>query len=267
MQVPMLEVRGRRVLPEERPSEGEPYSGPVRLPKIGVFLVIENRLLRDALTHLLCRRGEFKLIGKGDRCETSAADVAKSSCDVTLLDFVDPDWISQATEQHGEMGTATKIVAVGREAECPALLAAVRCGVNGYLLNDASADDVLTALRAVARGEVYCPPQLCTMLFQTVAQMEPEKERKGSRGVRLTPRQHILMNLVAKGLTNKEIAGELFLSVYTVKNHMSRILKRMNAESRSEAVGTLRAFGARRVREAREPSSWKEGLPFASQRQ
>jgi DNA-binding NarL/FixJ family response regulator len=111
-------------------------------------------------------------------------------------------------------------------------------------LKDASATDVTAAVRAVARGEASCPPQMCTLLFQTVAQMKRNKYiEKSTDKMGLTLRQQKLMKLVAKGQTNKEIAEELHLSEYTVKNHMSRILKQLDAESRSEAVETLRECG------------------------
>jgi two-component system NarL family response regulator len=116
--------------------------------------------------------------------------------------------------------------------------------VTGYLLKDASAADVTAAVRAVARGEASCPQQMCTLLFQTVAQMERNKQvKKSTDKMGLTLRQQKLMKLVAKGLTNKEIAEELHLSEYTVKNHMSRILKQLDAENRSEAVETVRECG------------------------
>jgi DNA-binding NarL/FixJ family response regulator len=116
--------------------------------------------------------------------------------------------------------------------------------VTGYLLKDASAADVTAAVRAVAREEVSYPPQMCTLLFQAVAQMEwNRQESKPTGKMGLTLRQQKLMKLVAKGLTNKEIAEELFLSEYTVKNHMSRILKQLDATNRSEAVETVRECG------------------------
>jgi len=141
-------------------------------------------------------------------------------------------------------GERIKTIAIGMDAEGAPLLEAVRCGVAGYPLKDASAADVAAAVRAVARGEASCPPQVCTLLFQTVAQMERNRQVKKPTGkMGLTLRQQKLMKLVAKGLTNKEIAEELHLSEYTVKNHMSRILKQLDAENRSEAVETARECG------------------------
>jgi two-component system NarL family response regulator len=123
-------------------------------------------------------------------------------------------------------------------------IAAIRSGATGYLLQDASASDVVAAVRAVFRGEAVCPPQLCSSLFRFVAQMAREiPVQNAPPKPDLTLRQQQLVNLVAKGLTNKEIASHLNLSEFTVRNHIHRILKQVDAGSRSEAVETIRAYG------------------------
>jgi len=123
-------------------------------------------------------------------------------------------------------------------------LAAVRSGVTGYLLQDASASDVIAAVRAVFRGEAVCPPQLCFTLFSFVAKMASEMPLRNSTSKPgLTLRQQQLVSLVAKGLTNKEIASQLNLSEFTVRNHIHRILKQVDVGSRGEAVEAIRAHG------------------------
>ena len=99
-------------------------------------------------------------------------------------------------------------------------------------------------MRAVFRGEAVCPPQLCSTLFRFVAQVAREISLQNSASKPdLTLRQQQLVTLVAKGLTNKEIASQLNLSEFTVRNHIHRILKQVDAVSRSEAVETIRAYG------------------------
>jgi DNA-binding NarL/FixJ family response regulator len=123
-------------------------------------------------------------------------------------------------------------------------LAAVRSGVVGYLLQDASASDAVSAVRVVHRGQAVCPPRLCSALFRVVAQTAREIPLQNSASKQdLTLRQQQLVTLVAKGLTNKEIASHLNLSEFTVRNHIHRILKQVDAGSRSEAVETIRAHG------------------------
>jgi two-component system NarL family response regulator len=137
-----------------------------------------------------------------------------------------------------------RTVVIARESDEAHFLAAVRSGVTGYLLQDASATEVVAAVRAVYRGEAVCPPQLCSTLFRYVAQMAREIPVQNTPSKPdLTLRQQQLVALVAKGLTNKEIASHLNLSQFTVRNHIHRILKQVDAGSRSEAVETIRAYG------------------------
>jgi DNA-binding NarL/FixJ family response regulator len=244
MQIPLRTLGPRQALAVNEPSEAEENADSVRDLKIRVFLIIGNRLLRDTLARLLRRQRDVELSGECGSGETNPEEVAKSGCDVMLLDFIDRTWVSVVREQGQEKGRAIKTIVIGMDAESTPFLEAVRCGVTGYLLKDASAADVRAAVRAVACGEASCPPQMCTLLFQAVAQMESKrqvKEPKGKMG--LTLRQQKLMKLVAKGQTNKEIAAELHLSEYTVKNHVHRILKQLGAENRSEAVETVRECG------------------------
>jgi DNA-binding NarL/FixJ family response regulator len=112
------------------------------------------------------------------------------------------------------------------------------------LLKDASASELVAAVRAVYRGEAVCPPQLCATLFRFVAHVVEETPVKRTASKPdLTLRQQQLVTLVAKGLTNKEIASHLNLSEFTVRNHIHRILRQVDAGSRSEAVETIRAYG------------------------
>jgi len=123
-------------------------------------------------------------------------------------------------------------------------MAAVRSGVMGYLLKDASAAELVAAVRAVYRGEAVCPPQLCSRLVRFVAHIiEETPVKRSAPRPDLTIRQQQLMVFVAKGLTNKEIASRLNLSEFTVRNHIHRILKQVDAGSRSEAVEAIRAYG------------------------
>src|SRR3974390_335362 len=182
MQIPVGKLGSRQVLTVNEPSEDEENADPVRVLKIRVFLIIESRLLRDVLAHLLRRQGDIELSGKGGSGETNPEEVAKSGCDIALLDFLDTEWMSVARKHGQEKGRAIKTIVIGIDAESAAFLEAGRCGVMGFLLKDASAADVTAAVRAVARGEASCPPQMCTTLFKTVAQIERNRQVKKPKG-------------------------------------------------------------------------------------
>lgn len=211
---------------------------------VRVFLLIENRLLREALIRVFRKRSDLTVVGQSGQADLNIQEVLESNCDVLVVASFQTNWLpaSIALECIGQLGF--KVVLIGMDCGEEQFLAAVRAGVTGYLLKDASASDVLNAVRAVFRGEAVCPPQLCGTLFRLVAQMAKELPVSGP-GSRpeLTLRQQQLVSLVAKGLTNKEIASRLNLSEFTVRNHIHRILKQVDAESRSEAVDVIRASG------------------------
>jgi two-component system nitrate/nitrite response regulator NarL len=219
-------------------------NGIVPVTSIRVYLLIEGRLLREALSRLFRKRPDLLVVGQSGHGEATPRQVLETQCDVLVSDSSEAAWLPASIAlQNGERG-AFKAILIGMESDSQQFLSAVRSGVTGYLLPDASASDVVAAVRAVFRGEAVCPPQLCSTLFRFVAQMPKEMPLQNSVSKPdLTLRQQQLVTLVAKGLTNKEIASHLNLSEFTVRNHIHRILKQVDAGSRSEAVETIRAYG------------------------
>jgi two-component system nitrate/nitrite response regulator NarL len=211
---------------------------------IRTFLLIENRLLREALVRLFCKRADLLVIGQSGCADGIALHGLDSKCDVLIIDSLQMPWLSAMTALDSVGRASFRTVVIARESDEKHFLAAVRLGIAGYLVQDASASDVVAAVRAVFRGEAVCPPQLCSALFRFVVQMAKEMPvQNATSKPDLTLRQQQLVALVAKGLTNKEIASHLNLSQFTVRNHIHRILKQVDAGSRSEAVETIRAYG------------------------
>jgi two-component system NarL family response regulator len=209
-----------------------------------VFLLIENRLLREALIRLFRKRSDLNVVGQGSPTDEPPLRILESQCDVLAGDSFLTDRLATSLAARGGMPQGCKVILVGMEPDEEQFLGAVRSGVTGYLLQDASASDVVAGVRAVFRGEAVCPSQLCSALFRFVAKSStvtplPDSPPKPD----LTLRQQQLVTLVAKGLTNKEIASHLNLSEFTVRNHIHNILKQVDASSRSEAVETIRACG------------------------
>jgi DNA-binding NarL/FixJ family response regulator len=206
--------------------------------------MMENRLLREALIRLLRKRSDLVIVGQDGPADATACQVLDAQFDVLLIDSFQATWPAAKIARETGGRAAYKAVLIGMEPDEELFMAAVRSGVMGYLLKDASASELVAAVRAVYRGEAVCPPQLCSRLFRFVAHIIEEMPVKRSAPrPDLTIRQQQLMVLVAKGLTNKEIASHLNLSEFTVRNHIHRILKQVDAGSRSEAVETIRAYG------------------------
>jgi DNA-binding NarL/FixJ family response regulator len=211
---------------------------------IRVFLLIVNRLLREALCRLFRKRSEILLVGQAEQTHATTCQILDSKCNVLVIDSCEVNWLAESFAMQSRGQTAPKAILIGMESDEKRFMAAVRAGVTGYLLKDASAQDVVAAVRAVSRGEAVCPPPLCSSLFCFVVQMARGMPIQGvTSRPDLTLRQQQLVSLVAKGLTNKEIASCLNLSEFTVRNHIHRILKQVHAENRRDAVDLVRAGG------------------------
>jgi DNA-binding NarL/FixJ family response regulator len=213
---------------------------------VRVFLLIENRLLGETLDRLFHKRADFCLVGRCSAADTGTIDVRNLQCDVLVLDHLRVAPLLDVHADNGEQTIAPpRIVLISMEENEEQFFTAVRSGISAYLLKDASADDVVAAVRAATRGEAVCPPRLCFALFQCMARiaLETPVQNWGRPKAVLTIRQQQLITLVAKGLTNKEIASQLNLSEYTIRNHIHRIMKQVDVGSRGEAVQAIRGHG------------------------
>src|SRR5882762_3161270 len=211
---------------------------------IRVLLLIEIRLLREALVRLFRKRPDLVVVDQTSPAGEMHLGILQTPCNVLVGDAFLAGRLRAGFAAKCPMLSERKIILVGMEHGEEQFIAAVRSGVTGYLLQDASASDVVAAVRAVFRGEAVCPRQLCSVLFRSVAQMSAETRLPDSlTKPGLTLRQQQLVTLVAKGLTNKEIASHLNLSEFTGRNHIHSIVKQVDASSRSEAVETIRSYG------------------------
>jgi DNA-binding NarL/FixJ family response regulator len=216
-------------------------------PGVSVYLLAENRLLRDTLARLLRKRAEISVVGVGRSSEAAKDEILASQCDVILMDSFEGETCSALLEELLDLESSVKLLLFGMDDDAGTFLKAVQLGICGYLLKEASAAEIVSAVRAAARGDATCPPHLCMALMQYLSRKRHEKvELADAQAVNqkaLTPRQLQLIRLVAEGLTNKEIAANLNLSQFTVKNHLRRVMRQVEAASRHDAVDVLRATG------------------------
>ena len=220
-------------------------------PCIKVFLVCESRLLREGLLHFFRKIPDLSITKCSDSPEELLLPSSESPCDVLLTDSLKALQFASRDASYSETGSlvlnSARIVLFGMNEDAEVFLEAVSAGVTGYVLKTASATDVINAVRSVARGEAVCPPRLCLALFQQSVrqklQLQAVQEYGSARKLGLTRRQKQLVGLLCENLTNKEIAARLNLSEFTVKNHLHRIMKQLEAASRYEAVEMIRANG------------------------
>jgi DNA-binding NarL/FixJ family response regulator len=216
-------------------------------PRVSVYLLAENRLLRDTLARLLRKRSEIHVVGVSRSSETAEGELISSQCEVVLTDSFDDRACSTFLPELLGQTSGIKVLLFGMNEDPDVFLKAVFLGICGYLLKDASAAEIVAAVRAAARGEATCPPSLCMSLIQHLSKKRHESfETPGPQSSdrkALTPRQLQLLRLVADGKTNKEIAADLNVSPFTVKNHLRRVMRQVEAANRHDAVSLVRATG------------------------
>jgi DNA-binding NarL/FixJ family response regulator len=213
---------------------------------VGVLIACANRLLRESIARILNKRTEFRTIGAQPLSTSSGEAIIHSGADVVVLDslqFVVDE--APCFPKKPSKVRQLKCVLVAMEDDDKKFVEAVRLGVLGFVLREASAADVVATVRAVAAGEAACPPRFAKVLFDYIAQNEVQVTGRNIREeLRLTRREQQLIPLIDRGLTNKEIANELNLSEQTIKSHIHRILRKAGVENRGElpAACSIRSY-------------------------
>jgi DNA-binding NarL/FixJ family response regulator len=212
---------------------------------VRVFVAAENRLLREALSRMLAKHPSIEIVGLHSSAPPDHEPLPEAAADVLLLisqGCVEEDLVSiQLTRTRLPK---VRILLIGMAKDQGEFLRCVRAGISGYMLPEASADEVIEAIRAVQDGKAVCPGALCTALFryfEAEASSLPCASLQQRLG--LTRREQQLIPLIAKGLTNKEIANHFCLSEQTVKNHLYRMKHKIGAGDRLGIVQTCRTQG------------------------
>ena len=210
-----------------------------------VFLLAQNRLLREALARILGKKNDIAVVGSSVFSANALDEVTKASPDVLVMDSFGVETAELGfLHELRSILPGLKVVLIGMEPNEQVFLQAVREGVLGYVLEDASAIEVVNTVRAVANDEAVCPPRLCASLFRYVAQQRNNVPNFRVRlNLGLTNREQQLVLLIGRGLTNKEIAGQLQLAEQTVRNHVHRMLRKVGARDRFAVVELCRMQG------------------------
>jgi len=199
-----------------------------------VYLLAENRLLREALIRLLGKRSEVCVVGANAYSPTVHREIIAARPQIILMDSsgLEPYRLTLTSALRMAVRNL-RIVMVDMDADEQTLVCAIRAGVVGYVLKNASALEVTTAIRAVAAGRAVCPPSLCLALFRHVQQQETVQPSVAwTTDMGLSRREQETAELLRQRLTNKEIAVRLNLSEQTVKNHVHCILRKLGLANR-----------------------------------
>jgi len=203
---------------------------------IRVLVVDDQELFRRGLVMLLTVEPGIAIVGEAGDGDEGIEIATQVAPDVVLLDIRMPKRSGlEACQAIKQAVPTSKLIMLTVSDEEADLYEAVKSGASGYLLKDSSIEEVAQAVRVVADGQSLISPSMAVKLIDEFKQMS-RPEREHVPGLRLTDRELEVLRLVAKGLNNREIAKQLFISENTVKNHVRNILEKLQLHSRMEAV-------------------------------
>jgi two-component system nitrate/nitrite response regulator NarL len=234
------EVLGRRVVHTTELGESAVLSCTINLRtrKPRVLILSHVRLYREAMLMSLSRLENFELLGAEDLSRATVARVIGLQPDSIILDISAPESFAVA-ESLGISLPSAKIVAFAVSEIDRLVLACAEVGIAGYVSPDGSEQDLVTAIEYALRGELHCSPRVAGFLLQGVATLSGRLPRSGDQ-LALTLREREILCLLAEGMSNKEIARSLGIGGSTVKNHVHKILQKLEVHRRGEAAVRLR---------------------------
>lgn len=205
---------------------------------ITVVIADDHELFRRGLRMVLDDEADIDVVAEAGDGAEAVARATELTPDVVVMDVRMPKRSGiEATQELKERLPDCRILMLTISDEEDDLYQAVKSGANGYLLKEISIDEIGNAVRSVHGGQSLISPSMASKLLDEFAAMiKKEEEKTQATAPRLTPREMEVLEHVAKGMNNREIAKALYISENTVKNHIRNILDKLHLHSRMEAV-------------------------------
>jgi DNA-binding NarL/FixJ family response regulator len=203
---------------------------------IGVLLADDQELVRSGIRLILELADGIEIVGEASDGREAVRLAKALQPDVVLMDVRMPELDGiEATRRLRQAGVEARVLVLTTFDLDEYVYAAVRAGASGFLLKDAPREQLITAVRTVARGEALLAPAITQRLIERfVARPSPDEAAPALAG--LSPRELEVLRLLARGLSNAEIAGALIVGEATVKTHVARILRKLDLRDRVQAV-------------------------------
>ena len=205
---------------------------------IRILIADDHELFRRGLRMVLEDEDDIVVIDEAGDGQAAVELAREHAPDVVVMDVRMPVLSGiEATKRIKEEEPGTRILVLTISDEEDDLYEAIKAGANGYLLKEISIDEIGSAVRSVHGGQSLISPSMASKLLDEFAAMiKKEEEKEQVPAPRLTPREMEVLQHVAQGMNNREIAKSLFISENTVKNHVRNILEKLHLHSRMEAV-------------------------------
>ena len=213
---------------------------------IRIVIIHRKRLFREGLAFVLSQQQGIAVVSSVAKAGEILGEMARLRPDVILIElsFPERDGLGDLRQIRQTFPDVAKILMIGLSELASDVLACVEAGASGYLPQEASLEDLISSIRAIAVGETLCSPKVAGFLFTHIAQRARERERLQALNLtHLTRREHEVIALIEGGLSNKEIAVRLQIELQTVKNHVHNILEKLQLDSRREVARYVREQG------------------------
>ena len=213
---------------------------------IRIMIIHRKRLFREGLAFVLSQQRDMTVIGSVSTACEIVGEMARLRPDVIVIDFCLPEryGLGEARQIRKASPEAVKVLMMDLTELPSDVLACIEAGASAYVGQEASLEDLMHSIRAVAGGEAFCSPKVTGLLFTRLAESARERERLQALGLTyLTRREREIIALIEEGLSNKEIAVRLQIEIQTVKNHVHNVLDKLQITSRREAAQYVRAQG------------------------
>lgn len=200
-----------------------------------VLLADDHPVFRDGLRFTLTQDAEVATVDEAADGEEAVQMAAEGAYDVVVMDVRMPR-LDGIEATRAVVSTGAKVLVLTMFEDDATVLSAVRAGASGYLVKGADAEQVVSAVRAVANGHAVFGPSLAGRMLDAFAPRTLPPDGAAPELPELSAREREVLELLAEGLTNSEIGGRLFISPITVRNHVSRILGKLQVRDRREAM-------------------------------
>jgi len=206
--------------------------------RIRIVIADDHGLFREMLRITLHREGSIKIVGEAANVRQTIDLISELKPDIVLLNSTMPkmDGIEVLPEIR-EKNQKTKALMLTANKDEATIFKALKGGAKGYLSRDVSISNLIKAIQAVQKGELWIERKLMAKFFDKEALAKPKEEgRAGRPKMVLTPREKEILSILTTGCTNKEIAKALFISEKTVKSHLNSIFRKLNVTRRLQAI-------------------------------
>jgi DNA-binding NarL/FixJ family response regulator len=211
---------------------------------VRVLVADDQRVVREGLETLLALLPDIAVVGSAVDGVDAVAKVAELDPDIVLMDLHMPSLSGvEATERLVQSGSRTGVVVLTTYSDDDWVFAALRAGARGFLTKDATAEQIRQAVLSVHAGDAQLDPSVQRRLLAALTQRTPVAASPVTNPDELTPRELVVLELIAAGRSNAEIANELFVADATVKTHVNHLLSKTRSRDRAQLVGYAYRIG------------------------